>query len=249
MSMPVPKASEHTSITHLRQAWEKKEFVMLVFFWGSSKGSSDTAATLSCFVAFTTKRWHSAAAANTAAVSRFGCPSIHTSMPTPLADSHTDFQSTGMGYWCVMHSTWSREYGRDEEGLMELSPGEYHLLGLALQAGTAVYSPYYKSRIGWLFQLQDDPLHCYRKCLCIFCAGSQKEGMCMAEEKDHGRFPLCRSALPKAWAHVHVPRVTAKNCMSEAETFILDMHPDPGLNTALLSLLCKLISISECVEA
>lgn len=57
MSMPVPKASEHMCITHLRQAWEKW-VSNACFFWGSSKCSSDTAATLPCFVAFTTKRWH-----------------------------------------------------------------------------------------------------------------------------------------------------------------------------------------------
>lgn len=40
-----------------------------------------------------------------AALSRLGCTSIHTSVPTPLAGSHTDFLSASMGYWCVMHST------------------------------------------------------------------------------------------------------------------------------------------------
>lgn len=242
MSTPVPKASEHMCITHLRQAWEKW-VSNACFFWGSSKCSSDTAATLPCFVAFTTKRWHSAAA-----LSRLGCTSIHTSVPTRLAGSHTDFLSASMGYWCVMHSTWSREYGRDEEGLTEFPQGNIISLAWSYKQGVVFIHPTTsQEQAGWP---SSRLTHCTttENACAFFCAGSQKAGMHMAEETDHGRLPLSRSALPKTWAHVHVPRVRAMNCMGEAECFILDIHPDPGLNTALLSLLCKLISISECAE-
>lgn len=161
MSMPVPKASEHMCITHLRQAWEKW-VSNACFFWGSSKCSSDTAATLPCFVAFTTKRWHCCCSQQTRLyIHTYQCanPAGWLSHRLPKCQ-HGLLVCNALN---LITGIWQRWRRADR-----VSPREYHLLGLVVQTGSGVYSPYYKSRTSWLAQLQVDPLHYYRKCLCIF---------------------------------------------------------------------------------